>query len=599
MSVKERAEIEKAYKWDLGTLFSSDEEWEKVFQDAKKRVGEVSSFKGTLDNADSIKKFLDVRTSLSGLFSNLAEYAVLRYSEDTRDSTSQSMYSRVSMWLAGAEAEMSFAEPEILSLDSEKLDQIASDPLLADYEFLLRDLIRRKPHTLSAGEEMVIAKLSDALETPGNTADALRDADLTFEPALDSTGTEHEVTESGYIPLQMSSDRVLRRNSFKSFYKSYKEHINTFANTYAGAVKTAVAEADLRHYPSSREMSMSADNIPVSVYDNLIDSVHRNMDKMYRYLRLRKRILGVDELHYYDVYAPLSAGAAQKYSYEQAQELVAEAVSPLGQEYVERVRKAYKEHWIDVYPNKGKRSGAFSAGTYDSNPFILMNFTGNLDSVSTLAHEMGHSQHTWLATHTQPRQYSGYSLFVAEIASTVNENLLVEQLLSKEDDPARRLALLNQYLEGFKGTVYRQTMFAEFEKQAHAKAENGESLDPASFNGIYLELIKKYFGSDLVIDDEVQYEWARIPHFYSPFYVYVYATGYSSAAALSSKILSEGEPARRAYLEFLSMGGSRYPLDELRHAGVDLTTPKPIDEALEKFGKVLDDAEACADKLGF
>lgn len=402
---------------------------------------------------------------------------------------------------------------------------------------------------------------------------------------------------SSYILLQSSSDRTLRENAFRSFYKGFREHINTFAQTYSGCVKAATTEAAMRGYGSSREMSMSGDNIPVSVYDNLIDTVHMRMDLMYRYVKLRKRLLGLDELHYYDVYAPLVKGESRTYTYREAQQMVLDAVAPLGKEYADRVKMAYEQRWIDVYPNRGKRGGAFSSGTYDSNPFILTNFTGTLDSVSTIAHEMGHSQHTWLTNHHQPAQYADYSLFVAEVASTVNENLLIEQLLRKEQDPQRRLALLNQYLEGFKGTVYRQTMFAEFERDAHAMVERGEALTPDKLDSLYRKLIHEYFGDDLVVDPEVAYEWARIPHFYRAFYVYVYATGYCSAAALSEGILTKGEPAVKKYLEFLSMGSSRYPLDELKHAGVDLTTPDPVNEALDKFGKVLEDAERTADLL--
>ena len=344
-------------------------------------------------------------------------------------------------------------------------------------------------------------------------------------------------------------------------------------------------------------MSLSQNHIPLAVYDNLIETVHKFMPLMYRYEKLRKEIFGLDELHYYDLYAPLVKDSDKRYTYEEAQEMVLSAVSPLGENYNNIVKSAFKERWIDVYPNKGKSTGAYSSGTYHSRPYIMTNFTGTLDSVSTLAHEMGHSLHTWHSNHTQPKQYADYTLFVAEVASTVNENLLIEQLLEKTDDPVTRLSYLNQYLEGFKGTVYRQTMFAEFEKEAHAMAERGEPLDPSSLNALYARLIKLYFGDELVMDDEVQYEWARIPHFYRPFYVYVYATGYSTAVALSEGILHEGESAVKRYLEFLSMGGSAFPLDELKHAGVDLTTPLPIETALKKFEKVLLDAEETYKKI--
>lgn len=458
-------------------------------------------------------------------------------------------------------------------------------------------LLRDKPHTLTANEEKLLASFGEVFSAPQQIAENLQDADLLFEPAKDSDGQIHEVTGPGYIPLQMSSDRTLRENSFRSYYKSYREHINTFAATYAGAVKCAVAEAAARHYGSSREMSQAGEHIPASVYDNLIATVRAHMPAMYRYVRLRKEMLHLDELHYYDLYAPLISGNETRYTYEEAQQMVLDAVAPLGKAYTGTVKQAFRDRWIDVYPNKGKSGGAYSSGTYDSNPFILTNFSGTLDAVSTIAHEMGHSMHTYLANHTQPPYYAEYTLFVAEVASTVNENLLIENLLSKTTDPLERLRLLNQYLEAFKGTVYRQTMFAEFEMKAHRMAENGEALTPAALNALYKGLTADYFGPDLVLDDEVQYEWARIPHFYRPFYVYKYATGYSTAVALSEGIRTEGKPAVDRYLGFLSMGGSRDPLDELKYAGVDLTTPAPVDTALRKFEAVVAEAEELAKKI--
>ena len=501
------------------------------------------------------------------------------------------MYARITAKYVQAMAAISFAEPEILSLPEETLQAIVEDEQLADHKFTMENLLRQKPHTLSAAEEKLLATFGEALGAPAEIADNLQDADLVFDSVQDGAGNTVEVTGSNYIMLQMSQDRTLRKNAFTSFYKGYRQHINTFASAYAGAVKAATAEASVRHYESSRAMSMAGENIPAEVYDNLIATVRKHMPAMYRYVALRKKILGVDELHYYDVYAPLVGEVKVHYTYEQAQQMVLDAVAPLGKDYGDLVRKAFAERWIDVYPNKGKSGGAYSTGTYDSNPYILTNFTGTLDSVSTIAHEMGHSMHTWHSNHHQPPQYADYTLFVAEVASTVNENLLIEQLLQKEQNPQMRLYLLNQYLENFKGTVYRQTMFAEFEREAHAMAERGEALNPAALNALYKRLVEDYFGPELVMDEEVQYEWARIPHFYRPFYVYKYATGYSTAVALSEAILREGEPAVRRYREFLSMGGSAYPLDELRHAGVDLATPAPVDAALEKFERILEDAE--------
>ncbi len=590
-AIKERKDMDPNYMWDLTPLFKNDEEWEKELNGFDSKINELVSYQGKLADASTIHEFFEKETSSMRIFENVFCYASLRRSEDTRAKEAQQMYSKVMAKYVSFVSAISFAEPEILTLSQEKLEEIASSDVMKDYAFAFNQLILKKPHTLSSNEEKLLASFGEVLSAPGQIADNLQDADLVFDSVKDGEGKEVELSGSNYITLQSSTDRELRKNSFMSYYKTYKQHINTFAATYSANVKAAVAEASVRKYESSRDMSLSQNHIPLAVYDNLIDTVHKFMPLMYRYEKLRKEILNLDELHYYDLYAPLVEGNSKKYTYEEAQQMVLDAVKPLGENYLEIVKSAFKERWIDVYPNKGKSGGAYSSGTYDSRPYIMTNFTGTLDSVSTIAHEMGHSLHTWHSNHTQPAQYAGYTLFVAEVASTVNENLLIEQLLSNTTDPVTRLSYLNQYLEGFKGTVYRQTMFAEFEKEAHAMAERGEPLDPASLNALYAKLIHEYFGDELVMDEEVQYEWARIPHFYRPFYVYVYATGYSTAVALSEGILNEGETAVKRYLEFLSMGGSAYPLDELKHAGVDLTTPLPIETALKKFEKVLIDAE--------
>ncbi len=590
-SIKERSQIEQQYKWDLSSLYADDEAWEKELETVEAAAEKVAAFQGKLQDAVTIRQFLDASRDLERLLSNLFCYASLRKSEDTRAEDAQSMYSRIYGKYVQAAAATSFGEPEMLRLPEEKLEEIAGSEELKDYRFNMTKMLRRKAHTLSEAEEKLLASFGEAFAAPGQISGSLRDADLVFEPAADSDGVEHEVTNANYILLQTSKDRVLRENAFRSFYKGYQQHINTFASSYAAEVKAAAAEAAVRQYGSSRELYMAGENIPASVYDNLIETVHQYMPLMHRYVSLRKKILGIDELHYYDVYAPLSDGVTQSYTYEQAQEMVLSAVKPLGEAYGDVVRGAFAEGWIDVYPNKGKRGGAFSSGTYDSKPYILTNFTGTLDSVSTIAHEMGHSMHTWYANHTQDIQNADYTIFVAEVASTCNENLLIEQLLADCDDPQTKLALLNQYLEGFKGTVYRQTMFAEFEKEAHAMAERGEALHAGSLSALYGRLVREYFGPELVMDEEVSLEWARIPHFYTPFYVYKYATSFAASVAISEEILQKGEPAVERYLGFLSLGGSMDPLEELQHAGVDLTQREPIEKALQKFEKVLEEAE--------
>lgn len=597
MEVKERSEIQQQYKWDLTSLFESDEKWEEKLASLKGQQQVALSYQGKLDNAQTIYQYLKWDYSITSDLSDLFCYASLRHSEDTRDSSATSMYSRIYSLYVEISSASAFARPEILSLDDDKLKAIIEDDQLKDYRFMLEDLYREKKHTLSAKEEIVISSFGESFAAASEISESLRDSDLTFDDIVDNEGKKYPLSESSYIHYQMSDDRILRKSAFESYYKTYKQHIHTFASAYRAQVKTAVTEARLRGYGSSREMSLSKNNIPLSVYDNLIESVHRHLNLMYRYLAIRKKLLSVDELHYYDVYAPLSKGSNKQYTYKQAQQMVLEAVSPLGQEYQKKVQQAFDEKWVDVYPNVGKSNGAYSSGTYHSNPYIMMNFNGSLDSVSTLAHEMGHSLHTYLTNSHQPVQYSDYSLFVAEVASTVNENLLIDQLLQNCNDPRERLALLNEYLEGFKGTVYRQTMFAEFEMKAHQMAQQGQSLDCDSLSEVYENLIKLYFGDELVIDPEVKYEWARIPHFFNPFYVYVYATGYTSAVAIKEGILKQGQSAVDRYLEFLSMGSSDYPLNELKHAGVDLTNSESIDRAFEKLEEILDDAEKTIELL--
>lgn len=596
-TIKERKDMDPQYMWDLSTLYKNDEEWSQAVTEIEERITKISKYQGKLNNAKTIRAFLDEDTQLGRLLSNYFCYASLRNCEDTRQSAGQAMEAKAyAVYTKYAQA-TSFAQPEILSLDEETLKAIVKDEQLAPYAFYMQKLLDEKPHVLSAKEEALLASFTEVLGAPGKISESLQDADMVFDDALDANGEAHEVTQSNYILLQMNEDRVLRKNAFESFYKGFRQHINTFAQTYNACVKEAAASAQVRHFDSSRAMSMAEEHVPVSVYDGLVDTVRKFMPAMYRYVRLRKQILGLDELHYYDVYTPLVAGSSKKYTYEEAKQMVLDAVAPLGEDYVNRVKQAYQDRWIDVYPNVGKRGGAFSSGTYDSNPYILTSFTGTLDSVSTIAHEMGHSQHTWLSNHHQQPQNADYTLFVAEVASTVNENLLIEQLLAKTTEPKERLALLNHYLEGFKGTVYRQTMFAEFEREAHAMAERGEALTADALNQLYKGLIHDYFGDDLVIDDEVAYEWARIPHFYRPFYVYKYATSYSAAVALSEAILKDGDTAVKKYLEFLSMGGSAYPLDELKHAGVDFTTSAPVERALTKFNDILDDVEETLKQL--
>ena len=591
-ALKERKEMDPQYQWDLTKMYASDAEWEKAFAAIDPKIEALAAWEGKLNNAASIREFYDAEIGVFRELENLAVYTSLRLSEDTRADDAQSMDARATAKYVKAVGTIAYAQPEILALPQETLDAIMADEQVAPYRFALEDLLRAKPHTLTAPEEKLLAAFGEAFGTPKNVADNLEDADMVFDSVKDGEGNDVELTASNYILLQTSNDRVLRKNAFESYYKSFRQHINTLAASYSGAVKTATAEASVRHYESSRAMSMAGENVPGQVYDNLVATVRKHLPDMYRYVALRKRILGVDELHYYDVYAPLTKGVSAHYTYDQAKQMVLDAVAPLGEEYGTIVRKGFAERWIDEFPNKGKSGGAYSGGSYDSNPYIMCNFTGTLDSVSTIAHEMGHSMHSWFSRHTQPAQYADYTLFVAEVASTVNENLLIEHLLAeKNQDPATRLALLNQYLENFKGTVYRQTMFAEFERELGRMAECGETLPADALDEKYLALNRLYFGPDMVSDAQIALEWARIPHFYYNYYVFQYATGVSAAVAIANRILKEGAPAVADYKRFLSGGISTDPISLLKIAGVDMSTPAPVNDALALFGELVDEME--------
>ena len=596
--VKERCEIEEQYKWDLSPMFESDEAWEKSLPALDPEAKRLAGYAGRLTESPAVlREFLDAQEKLQLQISDMVVYTMLRKSEDNRAEAAQVMTGKAMSKAIAIGSMFSFVTPELLSMEEERFDTFVNSEELAPYRHMLEDLKRMKPHTLSKDEEKLLAGMGEITRAPGEISGMLMDADMVFDPITLENGQTLEVTGSNYILLQMNPSREVREKAFHSYYKGFKQHINTLTATYNANVKADAFMARTRNYPSARNMSMSETNIPESVYDGLIDTVHECLPAMYRYVALRKKILGLDEIHYYDVYAPLVKDLDLSYSWEEAKEMVKQAVKPLGEEYGKNVQRAFDERWVDVYPNTGKSGGAYSSGTYQSNPYIMMNYTGTIDSVSTIAHEMGHSMHTLLANTHQPPHYADYTLFVAEIASTVNENLLIEQLLKQDIDDKTRLYLLNQYLENFKGTVYRQTMFAEFEKLAHEEVEKGGALSSEWLSSTYEKLVKLYFGEEMVMDEEVRYEWARIPHFYRSFYVYVYATGYCSAVALSEKILKEGEPAVKKYLEFLSMAGSQYPLDELKHGGVDLTTPEPIRMALQKFNDIVADAEATYDRL--
>lgn len=595
IEVKKREDIPEQYKWDLSTIYKNDEEWEKALSGLEEIAKPIEGFVGTLTKSPAnLRKWLDFSVELERAMMNVYEYAFLRQSEDNRDEKTQVMMSKAYGAIVRISARCSFADPEILALPEAELKALIESPEVEPFKVNLDKMLREKAHILTAAEENILAAAGEAFAAPGKIRDMLEDADLTYESVKGGDGKDYAVTGAGYISTQESTDRILRENAFRSFYKVFKGHINTFGESYSSNVKNDVFMAQVRKYPSARAMAVADENVPETVYDGLIETVHKHMPAMHRYAKLRKEMLGLDELHYYDLYTPLVADIDKTYTYEEAQKEVLEAVKPLGKAYGDVVATAFRDRWLDVFPNEGKSGGAYSAGTYDTNPFIMLNFSGSVDSVSTIAHEMGHSMHSYLSHKNQPAQYGDYKIFVAEVASTVNENLLVEKLLKEaraNGDKTLELYLLNQYLENFKGTVYRQTMFAEFEKIAHETVDKGGALSAEGLCQIYENLVKEYFGEPLTWDEEVRYEWARIPHFFRSFYVYKYATSYAASCALSDAILNDGQKAVDKYLKFLSLGGSMDPLDELKVAGVDMTTPEPIDRALTKFEAILDETE--------
>ena len=525
-------------------------------------------------------------------------YSFMRHDQDAGNAHYQEMELKSQSAQVRISEELAFLEPEILAIPNSVVERFyAEEPGIATFKVTITEVRRLKDHTLSKEMEQLLASAGEMAQTPYNSFGMLSNADLKFESVTDSDGKEIQLSNGRFVPLQMSADRRVRRDSFEKFYARYSEFKNTWAALYDGQVKQQIFYARARKYPSAFEAAVDANNVDPAVCDRLIDSIRAKISYMHRYVSLRKKMLGVDELHMYDVYVPMVSDYDRKFSYEEAKELSLKALAPLGEEYLSVVRKAYKERWIDVYENEGKRSGAYSSGCYGVHPYMLLNYTDTLDDVFTLVHEMGHSMHTWYSDHAQTHLNARYKIFVAEVASTTNEILLLEYMLSKASDPREKAYLINHYLESFKGTVYRQTMFEEFERRTNAMAEAGTPLTADTLCGLYLELNRQYFGEDMVSDPLIAYEWCRIPHFYYNFYVYQYATSFSAAVAIARRILREGESAVKPYLEFLKSGCTQDPVSLLRIAGVDLSTSRPVDEALEVFGDAVAQMEALQKEL--
>lgn len=588
-----RNEVKKEFTWNLEDLYADVPSWEAAVKEIQDIAARLEQMEGKVTkSADNLFTTLSQLEEMGKKLDPAFNYAERLSDQDTGNTTHLAMSQKLRSIYADISSRLSFIDPEILELPKETLEQYyTQQPKLEAYRNYIREIQRLKPHHLPAEMERLLAMTNEMSNVPEETFAVFNNADLKLPEMTDENGESIRITHGRYISLLESSDRRVRREAFEKMYQTYKQFENTLASLYSGQVKQLMFYAKARRYPSTLQAAVNHNNVSPDVYENLVATVNANLDKMYRYVRLRKRLLQVDELHMYDVYTPIIPDASRKIPYAEAKETILKALAPLGEDYIRLLEEGFNNRWIDVYENEGKRSGAYSAGAYGGHPYVLMNYDESLDSMFTLAHEMGHSLHSHYSNTAQPYFYSQYKIFVAEVASTCNEILLMEYLLKNTTDSKERAYLLNHYLDSFKGTVYRQTMFAEFEKKTNAMAEAGESLTAQVLNDVYLELNSRYFGPDMVSDPEIAREWARIPHFYYNFYVYQYATGFSAAVAIARNILKEGAPAVARYKEFLSGGCSLPPVELLKIAGVDLETPRPIQDALNVFGEVLDELE--------
>lgn len=586
---KLRCEIEDKYKWDLTKIYKDEKEWQKDFDDVKEKILKVLEYKDSfLSNGKKLYEYLKYDEEVSRKLEKIYYYAHLNYDVDTLDEKYKVMTNKVSDLFTKYNELSSFVVPEILKLDEEKLNTFyKEEEKLEDYRFSIENIYRFKNHTLDEEKEKMLSNLSKCLSNPEETYEALTDSDFEYDYITDEKGNKVKFNESNYSLFIKSKDRSVRKRAFEMLHNKYKKYIRTITSTYKGEVETNVVLAKIRNYDSAISASLYSDNVPVDIYNNLIKVVNDNMNVLYDYYDLKKEILSLDRLHMYDTYVEIINKIDKKYSFDEAKEIVIDALSVLGDKYVKNLKKAFDEKWIDIYHSKGKRSGAYSSGNFDVNPYVLLNFEGTLNDVSTLAHELGHSMHTYLSCKNNPYQYSSYEIFVAEVASTVNELLLANYMLKNSKNKDEKLAIINHILDLYKATLYRQTMFAEFEKETHKLREKGEVLTSELLSNTYYNLVKKYFGPNVLCDDLIKYEWARIPHFYYNFYVYKYATGISAASYIVDGILNNKEGALENYIKFLKSGGSMYPLDELKIAGVNLNSESVILSAIKTFEKYL------------
>lgn len=589
-----RKDVPEELTWRLEDIFATDEQWNEEFDAITALVAEAANYEKRLaKSADDFLAVLHYSEEVSSRLGKLYVYAHMRNDQDTTNSTYQGLESRAIALSSKASAALSFLTPEIMDMDEAVIEQYMNDnEQLAVYRQSLKETLMARPHILPAEQEALMAQMGEVRGASANTFSVLNNADLVFPVIKDDKGEDFQITHGNFIKALESTDRDFRERAFKAVYATYSSFKNTFAATLSGKVKATNATARIRKYDSARHAALSNNFIPEAVYDQLVQAMNDNLHLLHRYVALRKKVLGVDKLHMYDLFTPLVPETEMEYTYDEAKKVMVESFAPLGKEYQDIVQQGLNNRWVDVLENKGKRSGAYSSGVYGTNPYILMNWQNNVNNLFTLAHEFGHSMHSYYTRKSQPYAYGNYSIFVAEVASTTNEELLFEHLLNTLDDKQQKIYLLNHWLDGFRGTVFRQTMFAEFEHLMHTLDQEGVPLTADKLTEEYYALNKKYYGDDMVVDEEIGFEWARIPHFYYNYYVYQYATGQSAATALAKKILDEGAPAVEKYINnFLKAGCSNFPIDVLKAAGVDMSSPQPIIDACKVFEQKLNELE--------
>lgn len=585
----DRRDQQEQYKWAIEKIYESDQHWKQDYDHVKVLLKKIKQLEGNLHSQDNLLRAMELYEEIMRLSLKVFAYGKMKRDEDNTLSQYQKLADQGQSLYIEAETSLSFLVPELLKLKEDQLEEfLLRNP---KYQHFFDDILRGKAHVLTSKEENILARVGSIAQGPATIFSMFNNADIKFPIIENEKHEQVELTKGNYITLLESADRRVRKEAFSALHNSYEKMKNTLAAIYSTNLKKDYFYARVRNFSSSLEASLFNGNIPTTVYDQLIEAVHQKLPLLHRYVRLRKELLNLDELHMYDLYTPVVTGIDIKIPYEVAKETILKGLAPLGEEYVDLLRFGFENRWVDVYENKGKTGGAYSWGTYDSYPFVLMNYQGKVGDMFTLAHEMGHSLHSYYTARNQPFLYSQYKIFVAEVASTVNEALLMDYMIRNTEEPKEKMYYINQYLEQFRGTIFRQVMFAEFEKITHEKVASGQSLNAEELSKIYYDLNLAYFGQDMVVDDEIAIEWARIPHFYRNFYVYQYATGYGAAIALSKNILEKGEPAVAAYLEFLRAGDSDYPINVLQRVGADMTTSKPIIQALEVFGKLLDQLE--------